>query len=323
MKLFLERYRRRLEFAENKSPHTVRAYMADLREFNGVLSHRGAVPIIEPAGEDEPPEIDVAQVDRSAIRSYASYLMERGISRASIARKLSAVRAFFRFLLEEGFIEEDPTVNLAHVKVRQRLPRVLSADEAMALFRGNWSDEFAGLRDRAMIELLYATGVRASELVGLSMGDLRIREKMLRVRGKGRKERIVLFGDCACQALNEYLKARKTYRAQGKGRTGTERHLPANPFKTPIFINLRGGRLSARSLQTIVVRHCRRCGIPSGVTPHTLRHSCATHLLDAGADLVFIQELLGHESLSTTQRYTHVSSRKLMEVYDQCHPRAK
>ena len=271
------------------SPHTLRSYAADLTEFTSFLA---AEKIDE-----------VASADTRAVRAFLAHLHRRSLSKATIARKLAAVRSCFRFLARRGALEVNPARQVRSPRLGRRLPSVLPKDEATQLLDAVPEPTAAGARDRALLELLYASGLRVAEGCGLDLDDLDEARRTVRVLGKGDKERMVPVGDAALEALDAYL-------AQRGRRRGA------------LFLNARGGRLTPRSAHRIVKRLARRAGISQRVTPHTLRHSFATHMLGEGADLRLIQELLGHRRLSTTQRYTHVSPEHLMRVYDAAHPRA-
>jgi integrase/recombinase XerC len=282
------------------SEHTLRNYLSDLEQFASFLA--SAMP-----GVRRPEEVDTL-----ALRTYLGYLHQKGISKASVMRKLAALRTFFRFLHREGRVASNPAKALHTPRQVRKVPRVLSEAESVALVEAPPSPEdhsLAGLRDRALLELLYATGMRASEVVGLDMERLLLSDRIIRVWGKGRKERVVPFGEPAARAVEAYLAARPDAGALG----------PASP----VFCNLKGGRLTSRSLQRIVEKYLKIAPMDKDASPHTLRHSFATHLLSRGADLRAIQELLGHESLSTTQKYTHVAASHLKAVYDSAHPRAR
>jgi integrase/recombinase XerC len=271
------------------SPHTLRSYAADLTEFTRFLD-----------GE----EIEgLAAADTRAIRAFLAHLHQRRLSRATVARKLAAIRSCFRFLARRGALEINPARQVRSPRLGRRLPSVLPKDEATQLLDAVPEPTAAGARDRALLELLYASGLRVAEGCGLDVDDLDEARRTVRVLGKGDKERVVPVGESALEALDAYLAQRGRQRG-------------------PLFLNARGGRLTPRSAHRIVKRLARRAGIGQRVTPHTLRHSFATHMLGEGADLRLIQELLGHSRLSTTQRYTHVSPEHLMRVYDAAHPRA-
>lgn len=271
------------------SPHTLRSYATDLAEFTGFLAAE---------------RIDgLAAADARAVRAFLAELHRRRLSKATIARKLAAIRSCFRFLARRGVLEVNPARQVRSPRLGRRLPSVLPKDEATQLLDAAPEPTVAGARDRALLELLYASGLRVAEGCGLDVDDVDLARRTVRVLGKGDKERVVPVGDTALEALDAYLELR-----------GRERG--------PLFLNARGGRLTPRSAHRIVGRRARRAGIGQRVTPHTLRHSFATHMLGEGADLRLIQELLGHRRLSTTQRYTHVSPEHLMRVYDAAHPRA-
>jgi len=260
-----------------------------------------------------PAEID--SVDHLTIRLYLGHLYQtKKIRRSSVGRKLATLRTFFRYLKREGIAERNPAKGVATPKAPRDLPQAFSVDEVFRVLETPEQDSPLTLRDRAILELLYSCGLRVSELTGLGMTDLDLSGHMVRVTGKGRKERIVPVGSKAVSALREYLNVRGNLPAK----TQTDSSLSA-----PVFLNYRGGQLSTRSVGRIVKKYLLKAEMVRRGTPHTFRHSFATHLLDGGADLRGIQELLGHSSLSTTQKYTHVSSAKLLEVYDKAHPRAK
>ncbi|MEW6439639.1 MAG: tyrosine recombinase XerC [bacterium] len=283
------------------SRHTVRSYVSDLCQF------------LEYLREKEPGR-SIEEVDSYVIRGFLASRYGRN-RKTSLGRKLSTLRSFYRYLIREGKVKVNPAALLAMPKREQRLPSFLTVDDAFRLMEAPRDDTFLHVRDRAMLELLYGSGLRVSELVGLDVPDARAELQVLRVMGKGRKERIVPFGNKARQALTAYL-ARRAALLAG---------IPAAADKpeTALFLNRTGQRLTTRTVARRLDQHIRRIGLPKQASPHALRHSFATHLLDAGADLRSIQELLGHSNLATTQRYTHLSLDRLMEVYDQAHPRAK
>jgi integrase/recombinase XerC len=271
------------------SPHTLRSYAADLSEFARFLA------------EEKIPGWEAA--DTRAVRAFAARLHHRRLAKATIARKLAAVRSCFRFLARRGALAANPARQVRGPRLGRRLPSFLPVDETAALLGGAPEPSLAGSRDRALLELLYASGLRVAEGCGLDLDDLDEARRTVRVLGKGDRERVVPVGETALEALAAYLERRGRRRG-------------------PLFLNARGGRLTTRSAHRIVRARARQAGIGQRVTPHTLRHSFATHMLGAGADLRLIQELLGHRRLSTTQRYTHVSPEHLMRVYDAAHPRA-
>ena len=292
--------------AHNKgySEHTVRNYASDVRQFLLYLKDR------EQACSPE-------QADFYVIRGFLSSRFEQN-RKASLARKLSALRSFYHFLLIEGKVSSNPAALLATPKREQMLPNFLSVDDVFRVIEAPGDDSFLRARDRAMLEFLYGSGLRVSELVGLGLKDVRIDLQVLRVWGKGRKERIVPFGNKARQALEKYLVKREELLRR---RQAEEQGVKAE--EGPLFLNRSARRLTTRSVARRLDGYVQRLGLPREVSPHALRHSFATHLLDSGADLRAIQELLGHASLATTQRYTHLSLDRIMEVYDRVHPRAK
>jgi len=310
---------RHLEHNDNASPQTLRCYRADLMEFEDFLSH-GLVPSREAS---------LLTLDHHVVREYLSHLHGRGVSRATVARKLASLRSFFRHLVRQGQVAGNPAAMVSTPKLERRLPHALSEHEVESLLENAFGTGTRDQRDRAILELLYASGVRVAELVGADLGDLEMSrvsgDGMLRVLGKGRKERLVPIGSKAVSALEAYLKARPKLQADGPGRrAGPRRRRPDAAIppaaRDALFLNARGGRLTDRSVRRILGERLRRAALQKQVSPHTLRHSFATHMLNAGADLRSIQELLGHSSLSTTQRYTAVSTRRLIEVYRRAHP---
>lgn len=292
-----------LGYERNASPHTQKAYALDLAQLETYLRS---------AGRSVPPE----RLTADDVRGFLGFLHRQQLSRVSMGRKLAAVRSFFRWLCRQGVLARSPATGISSPKVPKRLPVHLSVDGVTALLEAPDPATASGARDRAVLEFLYGTGCRCSEIVGLDVNDLDLAEGTAKVWGKGSKERLVFFGSKARRALDLYLPHRQAWRSGG-GRKG-----PGGAGEDePLFCNQRGGRLSDRSVRRLVDTHVRTASIQAGVSPHALRHSFATHLLDQGADLRDIQELLGHASLRTTQRYTHVSAAKLMEVYDKAHPR--
>jgi len=305
MKDLIEKFRDHLRIERNASAHTLRGYGADLEQFRRFLKEKKLAQ-----GEDG--EAAAEKIDHLAIRAFLSSLY-RDRKKSSLGRKLAALRSFLKFLVQEGYLRRNPAEIVATPRPEKPLPNFMSVDEAFALMETPDDSLTWGARDKAILETLYSTGIRVSELVALSEGDVDPTLGIVRVFGKGGKERIVPIGEKALAALKNYWEKRERLPRKSGEKTR----------KAPIFINPRGGRLTARSVARILDKHLAGGGIWRKVSPHGLRHSFATHLLDAGADLRAIQELLGHASLSTTQRYTHVSMDKLMEVYDQAHPRAK
>jgi integrase/recombinase XerC len=283
-----------LQVERGASPHTLRSYEGDLRQFLAYLrtAHHGSLPV-------------PAAVDDYAVRSFLAARAGLGDAKISLGRKLATIRSLFKYLVRERVVPHSPAAAVPTPKQDHPLPRVLTPDDAKRLMDDPGSDEPRSLRDQALLEVLYSTGVRVAELVGLNVEDVDLGTGTATVLGKGRKERVVLLGTKAVEAVRAYV------RKEGGGEG-----------KTPLFRNRRGGRLTARSVERIVSKECQALENFPTATPHTLRHSFATHLLDGGADLRAIQELLGHASLSTTQRYTHVALDRLMEAYDKAHPRA-
>jgi integrase/recombinase XerC len=274
---------------KNVSPHTERSYRSDLEQLADFLGDR-----------------DLAGIGHQDLRQFLGHLITRKVKKSSLARKLSAVRAYFKYLNREGIVRGNPARLIATPKQDKRLPSVLTVDDALRLMNAPQGDAVDDLRDRAVLETLYSTGIRASELVGINFEDINRNDHLIRIRGKGRKERIVPVGRKALDAIDAYS-ARKNDKNTGAS----------------IFTGPSGKRLTARTVQRILGNYRKKLGLSQKASPHTLRHSFATHLLESGADLRAIQELLGHASLSTTQRYTHVNLDSLMETYDKAHPRAK
>ena len=292
MKEGIEQFCRYLEIERNVSAHTLSAYRGDLAQFATFLAGQKGI---------ETPE----QVDHLAIRQYLAQL-HKGHAKSSIGRKLSAIRALFRHLLREGRLEKNPAELVGTPKREKRVPFHLNIDQVTALVNAPPGTAGLALRDKAVLETLYSCGIRVSELTGMDVGHLDLDAGLARVLGKGGKERIVPVGSFAREVLAAYLQER------------------GNPAPgAPLILNARGGRLTRRSVARIVDAHMLLIATMRKVSPHTLRHTFATHLLEGGADLRAIQELLGHASLSTTQKYTHVSIDRLMEVYDKAHPKAR
>jgi integrase/recombinase XerC len=341
MKEAIAKYLEYLHTVKNSSPHTVSNYGKDLRQFLAFLSPPGSAP---PA---------LRAVNHGMIREFVAHLHDHGLKKSSIARKLAALRSFFKHCVREGHLKESPARLVPTPKLPKRIPSVLSAEEV-----NGFLNQLAGMvqgsaesrspskkrvplkasssaedpeqqgqarveeglllrRDRALLELLYAAGLRVSELTGLNLTDIEQKERILRVRGKGNKERIVPYGTKAQEALEKYWPVREQLLRQPSGANGR-----TDPQAQAVFLNYAGRRLTQRSVGRIVKKYVRLVNVNWDLHPHSLRHAFATHLLADGADLRAIQELLGHQSLSTTQRYTHASIRQLMEVYDKAHPHA-
>jgi integrase/recombinase XerC len=288
----------------NASAHTARAYASDLSQF---LDHVSSMLEIPRA------KLKPGHLDRLALRGFMADLHERGLSRASAARKLAAARTFLRYLRREGLVDDDPGALVPTPKRDIRMPVHLSEAEMGRLVETPSPDDPLGRRDRAILELFYASGLRLSELAGLDIDDINLSAQMVRTLGKGGRERLVPFNRSTATAIRAYLKDReRLMRTQERGRAKAD----------PLFVNYRGSRLTVRSVDRLVRRYASQSGVRPGVSPHALRHSFATHLLQRGADLRAIQELLGHARLSTTQRYTHVNAAQLLDVYKKAHPKA-
>ncbi|HUI67196.1 MAG TPA: tyrosine recombinase XerC [Nitrospirota bacterium] len=282
-----------LRTERNVSHHTERSYLADLEQFYGFLG-----------------ETDLSDVDHQALRQFIAHLMKLKMRKSTIARKLSAIRTFFKYLNREGILTNNPARLVMTPRREKRLPAVLTADDAQRLMEAPGDkrpeDRYAVLRDRAVLETLYSTGIRASELTGMNREDIDHHDQIIRIRGKGRKERVVAVGRKALDAIDAYLDWK-----------------PGSAEEAAVFTGPSGKRLTARTVQRILENYRKQLGLQQKASPHTLRHSFATHMLESGADLRAIQELLGHASLSTTQRYTHLNLDSLMEVYDKAHPKAR
>ena len=319
-----------LQLNRNTSVHTVSAYGSDLTQFLAFASGHYA----RPAAKLRPTDLDLG-----LIRAFMGDLYRQGQSRSSVARKLSALRSFGRFLRREGFIETDPAALAVAPKREIKVPAHLSINEMTRLLECPDGSTPLGRRDRAILELFYASGLRLSELVALDVEDVNLSARIVRVDGKGGKERLVPFNTSTQKALKAWYSDRALLRlsksqlptpnsqgtrdpAPGTRRPGRGSTRP-RASGDPVFVNARGGRLTGRSVQRLVARYVSGCSTRFGISPHALRHSFATHLLQQGADLRAIQELLGHVQLSTTQRYTHVNAAQLLEVYRKAHPRAQ
>jgi integrase/recombinase XerC len=286
-----------LTYERNVSANTISAYRNDLESFVGFLCNDYFTMARE--------HLDLGKVDHLTIRSYLAHLARQKLARASTARHLSALRSFFKYLMREGVVPANPARSVTTPKREKHLPAVMqTSDIALLLEQPDLSTPL-GLRDRAFLELLYGSGLRISELVGIELDDLQLRARLVKVRGKGSKERIVPFGSKAEEALRAWLAVRKASDEEGA-----------------VFVNYRGDRITTRSVRRLFEGYVRGASLRAGISPHTMRHSFATHLLNAGADLRGIQELLGHASLSTTQKYTHLNDYQLIAVYKKAHPRA-
>ncbi len=295
-----------LEAEKNLSSHTQTSYVTDLRQFKAFLAERYF------SGAGPRGEVDLSRVDQNAVRAFMGQLYREGAKKVTIGRKIAAIRSFFRYLLREERVDVNPAAAVHAPRAEKYIPGVLSVDEMKAIFDVAFNQDSRGLRDKAILELFYSSGIRLGELTGLNVADIDFTGGLMKVRGKGRKERIVPVGETALAALRAYLQTR----------SGSEADPAYNP-DAPVFLGARGKRINSRSVARIVDRVTLLSGIGRKIGPHSMRHSFATHLLDAGADLRSIQELLGHRSLSTTQKYTSVSVSRLMEVYDKAHPKAR
>jgi len=293
----VEKFRAYIETVRNVSEHTCRAYATDLIEFRQFLA--------------QTPDIELRYIDRSTIRHYLTNLYVAGKSRPTISRKLSALRTFFRFMVNEGLLAQSPVLDIKLGKRQKKLPRFLTLPEVTEFIEAPDTSNLAGLRDRAILEVLYSSGVRVSELVGLNRDVVDLISDIIKVRGKGKKERLAPLGKKASDALRNYLGA--SIRFQGKG---------AERDRQAVFLNRDGQRITARSVRRIIDKYVKKTALKKHISPHVFRHTFATHLLDAGADLRSIQELLGHARLSSTEIYTHVSTEKMRDEYLKHHPRA-
>jgi len=302
MRNLIEQFLEHLRYERNVSAHTLRNYASDLEQFQQFLS-----------ADERRKAPEISQIDHLTIREWLAALHTAQKSKRSIARKLATLRTFFQFLVREGVLELNPAKLVATPKLEKKLPKHLSIEEAIRFIESPDPETELGKRDRAMLELMYATGVRVAELTTLNLADVDFRNQLVRVTGKRRKQRIVPFGDPAGAAIRNYLDVRDKFLFNAPVSKRDDEAL---------FLNYQGTRITTRSVGRMVEKYIRLCAGMHNISPHALRHSFATHLLDSGADLRDIQELLGHARLSTTQVYTHVSMEKLIEVYDKAHPKA-
>jgi len=329
----MERYRkefaRYLSVEKNASRHTIESYLRDITQMEDFFKEK--VFCLDGG------EVDTGKIDENAIRQFLGYIY-KDHKKVSVARKLASIKAFFKFLVKKGFLQKNPAELISYPRIEKYLPTVLTVDEAKGLVeagqtiaekRGKWErgkrrnqlthspirrlpDSLVILRDRAILEVLYSSGIRVGELAGLNMDDIDLNLGIIKVLGKGNKERLAILGEKAKEALKAYLVKKSEVRSQ-KSEEGDE----------PVFLGARGERIYPRAVQRLVKKNALKGNIAKKPTPHSLRHTFATHLMDAGVDLRTIQEMLGHASLSTTQKYTKVSVQRLMEIYDKAHPRAK
>ena len=290
MKRYIEKFMNYLKVEKNSSPHTILNYNKDLENFAAFLGDK-----------------DISSVDHLALRRFLAEMRSKNYSKRTIARKLASLRSFFKFLYREGHIKTNPITALSTPKLDKTLPVFLDVDKMAKLLQSPPVDSVAGLRDRALMETLYSAGIRVSELVGLDVDDIDFISGVIKVLGKGSKERMVPIGEPALNAIRGYMDKRASPRIKDKD---------------AVFLNKSHGRLTDRSVRRIINKYIKVCSINEHISPHSLRHSFATHLLDRGADLRSVQELLGHMNLSTTQIYTHVTMERLKSVYDKAHPRA-
>ena len=305
MQELIDQFLEHLRYERNVSAHTLRNYQSDLEQF---LNH------LAPLDQQNKRKLPaIADLDHLTIREWMASLHQQQKKKSSIARKLAALRTFFQFLVREGLLEQNPAKLVSTPRAEKKLPQHLSIEDAIRFIETPDLESNLGKRDRCILELMYATGVRVGELVTLNLSDLDFKNQLIRVTGKRRKQRIVPFGDPAAEALKNYLTVRETL-------------LQVAPIslreEEALFLNYQGTRITTRSIGRLVEKYIRICAGVHNISPHALRHSFATHLLDSGADLRDIQELLGHARLSTTQIYTHVSMEKLIAVYDKAHPKA-
>ncbi len=318
-----------LRYERHFSPHTAKCYAADLHQFceylgNGTpvgeasafVEHEtypgGGHPAATATATAAPPDARtvLVNVDSNTVRGFLAMLRDREYSKSTTARKLATLRSFYKFCMRRGYVQENPVASIRTPKQDKRLPKYLDADQVGKLLNTPDDTTLLGLRDRAILEVLYATGMRVSELVSLNFADLDLAGQVVHVRGKGRKERITPLGPTAAAAIQRYLQTR-----QADPKSGS-----FDP--EAVFVNKHGQRLSTRSVRRKLDKYLLQCGLDPSISPHTLRHTFATHLLNSGADLRSVQELLGHQSISTTQVYTHLTTTRLKESYDEAHPRA-
>ena len=304
-----------LDLERGASHETIRSYQSDLRQFFVFCQTLLHLPSTQ---------IQPSSVDSFTIRSYLRWLDEKGDKKSSLARKLATLKSFYKFLTKESWTEVNPAAHVGSPQQGKRLPKILTKDQANVLMESPKGNQVVASRDRAILETLYSSGARVSELVGLNWDDVNLDAGIIRLMGKGKKERVVPIGELAVDAIQEYRRqiSGKPWKGSRRKKGEPSQEIRGHQIEVdPLFRNNRGGRLTARSVERMVKRSSQFLQ-GGAVTPHTLRHSFATHLLDEGADLRAIQEMLGHNSLATTQKYTHVATDHLMEVYDRAHPRA-
>ena len=287
---FIDKFINYLKIEKNASAHTIVNYSSDLRDFAKFLG-----------------EVQIENINYLALRRYLAHLRQKNYSKKTTARKLASMRSFFKFLYREGYIKTDPARAVSTPRLDKKLPLFLDTGEVVKLIEAPSDKDLPGLRDRAILETLYSTGMRVSELVGLNIENIDFIGGVAKVYGKGRKERLTPIGDKALRAIRNYLDKRRAEKLKDR---------------KAVFLNKNNGRLTDRSVRRVVGKYIKAVSLREGISPHTLRHSFATHLLDRGADLRSVQELLGHMNLSTTQIYTHITTKRLKEVYEKAHPRA-
>lgn len=309
MRQQLESFLEFIRLNRNASRHTVLAYRNDLAQYLSFLDSQRSTSCVDETTSD---------LNQQTIRAFLGDLYRRGTAASSSARKLAAIRSFARYLRREGFLESDPAALVTVPRMTQKVPTHLDIDEVRVLLEAPNNETLLGRRDRAILELFYASGLRLSELASLDLEDINFGSRLLRVTGKGGKERIIPFNRIAAGVVDRYLADRKILMRKGE----TMKQLGRQTSGDPLFVNYRGGRLSTRSVDRLIRRYVKQTGLRLGISAHALRHSFATHLLERGADLRAIQELLGHSRVSTTQRYTHVNAAQLTELYRKTHPRA-
>lgn len=283
------------------SKNTVRAYTADIYEF---------LYFINSKYECDVTVRNVKKIDALTVREYLGFLHKKKIKKSSISRKISAIKSFFHFLVKKGVLDDDPTAYISSPKTEKNIPKYLTVDDAFRVLDSICGESLKGLRNRAVFETIYSSGLRVSEAAGLNLENIDFDSRLIKVMGKGSVERIIPIGQKALDSISKYKEA-----------LGFAVNTEKRKGGTPLFLNLRGGRITTRSIARILDQITMECGLMFKISPHALRHSFATHLLDSGADLRSVQELLGHKSLSTTQKYTHVTMDRLMEAYDKAHPR--
>lgn len=304
MQSFIEEFKKHLKAEKNVTGHTYRSYTSDINQFKEFLL-QNSMCLKDGGGRC----VDIKKIDNFTIRSFLGYLHRKNISSSSSARKLASIRTFFKYLCREGYLKKNYAKLVTGPKIKKGIQSFLDIDEIFSLLNEPDTSTYLGLRDRTIIEFLYATGVRAGEIVSVNRNNLDFTKRLVKVRGKGRKERVVPINRQCIELIKRYIEK-------------TEIHFPDREDKDALYLNKFGNRLTDRSIRSIIGKYIKKCAIGRKIGPHSIRHSFATHLLNAGADLRTVQELLGHASLSTTRRYTHISIDRMVEVYDKAHPRA-